>query len=128
MQWVEVLRISIREQFYYAGGNPFTPQESQGMDTQKLQQIQAHARAIAALLYDETAPEQLTTLEGIEQAVRGHILEQVSPEIGHFLSQQQVAPIVDEVGNSKASSEPSALVKSKRKSSKLKREPNWVLI
>jgi hypothetical protein len=94
------------------------------MDTQKLQQIQAYARAIAALLYDETAPEQLTTLEGIEQAVRGHILEHVSPEIGHFLSQQQVAPIVDEVGNSKASSEPSALVKSKRKSSKLKREPN----
>ncbi len=54
------------------------------MDTEKLQQIQAHARAIAALLYDETAPEQLTTLEGIETAVRGHILEHVSPEIGLF--------------------------------------------
>jgi hypothetical protein len=39
------------------------------MDTDKRQQIQEHARAIAALLYDETAPEQLTTLEGIEQAV-----------------------------------------------------------
>jgi len=38
------------------------------MDAEKLQQIQAHARAIAALLYDETAPEQLTTLEGIEAA------------------------------------------------------------
>jgi hypothetical protein len=88
------------------------------MDTDKLQQIQAHARAIAALLYDETAPEQLTTLEGIEQAVRGHILEHVSPEIGHFLSQQRVAPTVDEVGNSKVSSAPSASVKSKRKSSK----------
>ena len=94
------------------------------MDTQKLQQIQAHARAIAALLYDETAPEQLTTLEGIEQAVRGHILEHVSPQIGDFLSQPPVAPRVGEVGNSKASSEPSALVKSKRKPSKLKREPN----
>lgn len=94
------------------------------MDTDKLQQIQAHACAIAALLYDETAPEQLTTLEGIEQAVRGHILEHISPEIGHFLSQQQVAPGVGEVGNSKASSEPSVSVKSKRKSSKLKREPN----
>lgn len=31
------------------------------MDAEKLQQIQAHARAIAALLYEETAPEQLTT-------------------------------------------------------------------
>jgi hypothetical protein len=48
------------------------------MDGDKLQQIQAHARAIAALLYDETAPEQLTTLEGIEGAVREHILEYVS--------------------------------------------------
>lgn len=94
------------------------------MDTDKLQQIQAHARAIAALVYDETAPEQLTTLEGIEQAVRGHILEHVSPEIGDFLSQQPVAPAVGEVGDSKASSEPSASVKSKRKSSKLKSERN----
>jgi hypothetical protein len=94
------------------------------MDTDKLQQIQAHARAIAALLYDETAPEQLTTLEGIEQAVRGHILAHVSPEIGDFLSQQPVALGVGEVGNSKVSSEKSASVKSKRKSSKLKHEPN----
>ena len=52
------------------------------MDTDKLQQIQAHARAIATLLYDETAPEKLTTLEEIEVAVRGHIVEHVTPEIG----------------------------------------------
>lgn len=72
------------------------------MDTDKLQQIQAHARAIAALLYDETVPEQLTTLEGIEAAVRRQVLEYVSPEIGHFLSPTLVAPAVGEVGNSKA--------------------------
>jgi hypothetical protein len=94
------------------------------MDTDKVQQIQAYARAIAALLYDETSPEQLTTLEGIEQAVRGHILEHVSPEMGHFLSQQQAAPAVDALGNSKASSENSASVKSKQKSFKSKCEPN----
>lgn len=86
------------------------------MDTDKLQQIQAHARAIAALLYDETAPEQLTTLEGIETAVRGHILEHVSPEVGNFLSQPQAAPAVGEVGNSKASLAKSGLAKTKRKS------------
>ena len=34
------------------------------MDSEKRQQIQAHARAIAALLYEETAPEQLTTRLG----------------------------------------------------------------
>ncbi len=94
------------------------------MDRDKLQQIQAHARAIAALLYDETAPEQLTTLEGIEQAVRGHVLEHVSPQIGLFLSQQQQAQTVGAVGHSKASLEKSQLVKSKRKSCKSKRAPN----
>ena len=61
------------------------------MNSEKQQQIQAHARAIAALLYEETSPEQLKTLEGIETAVRSHILEHVSPEIGHFLSRQQAA-------------------------------------
>ena len=86
------------------------------MDADKLQQIRAHARAIAALLYDETAPEQLTTLEGIEAAVRGHILEHVSPEIGNFLSPQPAAQAADELGNSKAFLAKSASQKNKRKS------------
>jgi hypothetical protein len=73
------------------------------MDSDKLQKIQAHAREIAALLYEETAPEQLTTLEGIEAAVRGQILKHVSPEIGIFLSQQQAARAVDELDDSRAS-------------------------
>jgi len=90
------------------------------MDVDKLQQIQAHARAIAALLYEETAPEQLATLEGIEAAIRGQILEHVSPEIGLFLSQQRAARAVDEAVDSKASWEKSALLKTKQKSSKSK--------
>jgi hypothetical protein len=94
------------------------------MDAAKLEQIQAHARAIAALLYDETAPEQLATLEGIETAVRGHILEHVSPEMGHFLSQQQAAQQVGENGNSKASLGKSVFMKSKLKSCKSRPEPN----
>lgn len=98
------------------------------MDADKLQQIQEYARAIAALLYDETAPEQLTTLEGIETAVRGHILEHVSPEVGHFLSQRQAALAVGEDGNSKASLGELASPKSRRKPFKSKPEPNGVLI
>ncbi len=94
------------------------------MDAEKLQQIQAHARAIAAWLYDETAPEQLTTLEGIEAAVRGQILEHVSPEIGLFLSRQQVGPAVGEVGNSKVSSEKSPSPKTRRRPLKSKLTPN----
>lgn len=86
------------------------------MDADKLQQIQAHARAIATLLYDETAPEQLTTLEGIEAAVREHILEHVSPEIGNFLSQRQAAQTGDEAAHLKASLAQSASLRTKRKS------------
>jgi len=61
------------------------------MDTDKKAQIQAHARAIAALLYEETDPDQVKTLAGIEASVRGHLLEHVSPEIGDFLSKQVAA-------------------------------------
>ncbi len=85
------------------------------MDADKQAQIQAHVRAIAALLYDETAPEQLTTLEGIEVAVRGHLLEQISPQIGLFLSKLRAAPAVGEVGTSKASSAKSASRKLKQR-------------
>jgi hypothetical protein len=61
------------------------------MDADKKAQIQAHARAIAALLYEETDPEQVKTLAGIEEAVRGHLLEHVGPEIGGFLFKPVVA-------------------------------------
>lgn len=94
------------------------------MDDDKLQQIQTHARAIAALLYDETAPEQLTTLEGIEGAVREHILEYVSPEIGHFLSQRQAGQPADVNEPSKAFLERSTSAKTRRKPSKSKNAPN----
>lgn len=94
------------------------------MDSDKLQQIQAHARAIAVLLYDETSPEQPTTLEGIEAAVRGHILEHVSPEIGNFLSQQQVAQAVGEGDNSKAFWAKSPSPKTRQRHLKSKPAPN----
>lgn len=73
------------------------------MDADKKAQIQAHARAIAALLYEATDPQQVTTLTGIEAAVRGHLLEHVSPEIGNFLSKQAAAQQSDANGASAAS-------------------------
>jgi hypothetical protein len=66
------------------------------MNAEKKAQIQAHTRALAALLYEETDLEQVKTLAGIEAAVRGHLLEHVSPEIGDFLLQQAAAQPVDE--------------------------------
>lgn len=73
------------------------------MDTAKKAQIQAHAQAIAALLYEETDPEQVKTLAGIEDAVREQVLEHVSPEIGNFLLQQVVARRADANAASTAS-------------------------
>jgi predicted transcriptional regulator len=75
------------------------------MDAKKKAQIQAHARALAALLYEETDPEQVKTLAGIETAVRGHLLEHVGPEIGDFLSRQAAALRVDESAASPVSSD-----------------------
>lgn len=75
------------------------------MDTDKQAQIQAHARAIAALLYEDSNPEQLQTLAGIEAVVREQILEQVSPEIGLFLSKQRAVPKPDGTERSPASSD-----------------------
>jgi len=66
----------------------------------------------------------ITTLEGIEAAVRGHVLGHVSPEIGNFLLQQQAVQAVGEVGNSKASLDKSASVKPKQKSFKSKHGHN----
>ena len=75
------------------------------MDANQKAQIKAHARAIAALLYEATDPEQVQTLAGIEEAVRGHVLEHVSPEIGEFLSQQGAAQRVGENATSTAFSD-----------------------
>lgn len=54
------------------------------MSQEKREQIQAHAIAIAELLFDEVPQEQLQTLEDIEVTVRQQILEHVSPAIGFF--------------------------------------------
>lgn len=56
------------------------------MKPEASEQLESHVRAIAAILYQNTEPEKLETLEGIEQAVRQQMLEHVSPKIGVFLS------------------------------------------
>ena len=56
------------------------------MRADKLKQIKAHANAIAKLLYEETDSEQVKTLEGIEEAVRKHLIDYINPEVANFLS------------------------------------------
>ena len=59
------------------------------MTPEKALAIKAHAEALAALLYEEAEPEQLTTLTGIEKTIRAQLLEHVTPHIGVFLSARQ---------------------------------------
>jgi len=58
------------------------------METSKRKEIPSHAKAIAKLLYEETDPAKIKTLEGIEKIVRQHLLDYVDPEVGNFLSQK----------------------------------------
>ncbi len=58
------------------------------MTPEKAVALKAHLQAIAAILYEETTPENLNTLEEIEQTVRQKVLKHVSPEIGVFLSER----------------------------------------
>lgn len=55
------------------------------MDTQKQERLKACLQEAAQILYEESDPETLRDLEGIEKTVRAHLLESVGPEIGHFL-------------------------------------------
>ena len=66
--------------------------------------IQEHIQAIAKILYEDTPPEELKTLAGIEQAVRSQMQRHVMPQVGVFLSQQLQGRLPDTNDNSKASS------------------------
>ena len=72
------------------------------MDASKEARIKALSGELAELLYSETDPEQVKTLEGIETAVRDHLLERVGPELGNFLLQQVAQQRADESEASKA--------------------------
>jgi hypothetical protein len=54
------------------------------MDAQQTKRLQACVQEISEILYQNTPTEELTTLEGIEKAVRGHMLKEVSPRVGFF--------------------------------------------
>ena len=75
------------------------------MDAAKEARLQALTEELAALLYAESDPEAVKTLEGIETTIRGHLLERVGPAMGNFLSQQAVAPAAAVNEASKASSD-----------------------
>jgi hypothetical protein len=58
------------------------------MTPEEAKQLQAHLEAAAAILFKNTPAEQLKNFESIELAVRDHMLEQVSPQMGNFFTQR----------------------------------------
>jgi hypothetical protein len=62
------------------------------MTPEQEQALQTHIKAIAQILYDDTPREELTSLSGIEQAVRRQMQKHVMPEVGVVLSQQKPIP------------------------------------
>lgn len=86
------------------------------MTPEQEQALQEHIQAIAKILYDDTPPKQLTSLAGIEEAVRSQMHKYVMPEVGVFLSQLPQAQGQATDGDSKAFSENSRSPADKPKS------------
>ncbi len=66
------------------------------MDQQTSAELQHHLDAIATILYAEVDPDQIHSLEDIEQSVRALTQKHVSPQIGFFFSKHTQAPPPDD--------------------------------
>lgn len=56
------------------------------MNLEQERELAQHVEAIAALLYEETEPEQVESLAKIEATVRDKTLQYITPQLGVFLS------------------------------------------
>lgn len=62
------------------------------MTPEQAQTLKQHLQAIAKILYDDSDPVTMQTLEGIEMTLRQQIQTHVSPELGNFLSKRLQEP------------------------------------
>lgn len=69
------------------------------MDSCKEARLKACLAELSELLYEETDPQEIETLEGIEKSVRQHLLERVGPELGSFLSNRLLGKREEENDN-----------------------------
>jgi hypothetical protein len=58
------------------------------MTPEEEQRLEACVTEIAQILYNNTPPEKITSLEEIEKTVRQQMMEHVSPRIALFLSKK----------------------------------------
>jgi hypothetical protein len=72
------------------------------MTPEQKAQLQPHLDAIAKILYEDSDPASMQTLEDIELRVREQLQAHVSPALGNFLSTHSAARTQAERENSKA--------------------------
>lgn len=58
------------------------------MTPEKQQELNQYIQAIAKILHEEADPNQIQSLEGIEETIREQTLEYITPQLGFFLSQK----------------------------------------
>jgi hypothetical protein len=68
------------------------------MTPEKEALLAQHLEAIAAILYEETEPEQVESLSKIEATIRGQTLEYITPKLGIFLSSKLQEQQQEEAG------------------------------
>jgi hypothetical protein len=76
------------------------------LESEDQERLEASVQEIAEILYRNTPPSELQDLDSIEQAVRRHMLTEVSPRVGVFLSKQRRGLKQAKVEPSKAALEP----------------------
>ena len=62
--------------------------EVNNMTPSDQQQLKAHLKAVAEIIYRNTDPTELKSFESIEKSVGQKMLEEVGPELGSFFFQQ----------------------------------------
>lgn len=65
------------------------------MNTEDQERLKQSVNDIAAILYRNTPPEQVTTLKGIETAIRQHAQTSVLPQLALFLQLKRLEQLKD---------------------------------
>ena len=65
------------------------------MSPEAKKELEQHVQSISKLLYEDADPTKLSTLSEIEVMVRQQIQDQISPQIGSFLSKLLPMPPQD---------------------------------
>ena len=68
------------------------------MKASEKEELEACLKRVSEILYANSDPEKLETLEDIEKTVRDKVLEHISPKIAFFLSKKRQKQIKEKKG------------------------------